>query len=228
MNARLNIFIIVVFLLFGTSLCQAQETKTEGYLVPMCVYEGDTIPYIKIPTVYIFKPLKFKNKKQLNEYNRLVYNVKKVLPISKEINRAVIETYEYMITLPDEKSRQKHMKAVEKSLKEQYTPRMKKLSFSQGKLLIKLVDRQTNSTGYELVKAFMGPFKAGFYQTFAALFGAVCSWFLTNVHVIIHNSYRFVFILRLYNWCFNFFYFRLCTCNGCLIFHFFCDFTECQ
>lgn len=172
MNARLNIFIIVVFLLFGTSLCQAQKTKTEGYLVPMCVYEGDTIPYIKIPTVYIFKPLKFKNKKQLNEYNRLVYNVKKVLPISKEINRAVIETYEYMMTLPDEKSRQKHMKAVEKSLKEQYTPRMKKLSFSQGKLLIKLVDRQTNSTGYELVKAFMGPFRAGFYQTFAALFGA--------------------------------------------------------
>ena len=171
-NARLNILIIAVFLLFGTPLCQAQETKTEGYLVPMCVYEGDTIPYVKIPTVYIFKPLKFKNKKQLNEYNRLVYNVKKVLPISKEINRAVIETYEYMMTLPDEKSRQKHMKAVEKSLKEQYTPRMKKLSFSQGKLLIKLVDRQTNSTGYELVKAFMGPFKAGFYQTFAALFGA--------------------------------------------------------
>ena len=49
---------------------------------------------------------------------------------------------------------------------------MKKLTFAQGKLLIKLVDRQTNSTGYELVKAFMGPFKAGFYQAFAALFGA--------------------------------------------------------
>ena len=82
MNARLNIFIIVVFLLFVTSLCQAQETKTEGYLVPMCVYEGDTIPYIKIPTVYIFKPLKFKNKKQLNEYNRLVYNVKQEMPMN--------------------------------------------------------------------------------------------------------------------------------------------------
>lgn len=70
------------------------------------------------------------------------------------------------------KERQKHLKAVEKGLKEQYTPRMKKLSFAQGKLLIKLVDRQTHSTSYELVKAFMGPFKAGFYQTFAALFGA--------------------------------------------------------
>ena len=49
---------------------------------------------------------------------------------------------------------------------------MKKLTFAQGKLLIKLVDRQSNQTSFELVKAFMGPFKAGFYQTFAALFGA--------------------------------------------------------
>ena len=61
---------------------------------------------------------------------------------------------------------------MEKSIKEQYTPVMKRLTFSQGKLLIKLVDRQTHSTGYELVKAFLGPFKAGFYQAFAALFGA--------------------------------------------------------
>ena len=63
-------------------------------------------------------------------------------------------------------------KTLEKGLKEQYTPIMKKLTFSQGKLLIKLVNRQTDSSSYELVKAFMGPFKAGFYQTFAALFGA--------------------------------------------------------
>ena len=79
---------------------------------------------------------------------------------------------EFQRTLPNEKARQKHIKRVEKGLKEQYTPRMKKLSFAQGKLLIKLIDRQSNSTSYELVKAFMGPFKAGFYQTFAALFGA--------------------------------------------------------
>lgn len=70
------------------------------------------------------------------------------------------------------KPAKKHIKRVEKGLKDQYTPRMKKLSFAQGKLLIKLIDRQSNSTSYELVKAFMGPFKAGFYQTFAALFGA--------------------------------------------------------
>lgn len=172
MNARFHIAILTVFFLFVASLCRAQETKKEKYLVPMCVYEGDTIPSVRTPTVYIFKPLKFKNKRQQNEYNKLVRNVKKVLPISKEINRAIIETYEYMMTLPTEKERQKHIKNVEKGLKQQYTPRMKKLTFAQGKLLIKLVDRQSNQTSYELVRAFMGPFKAGFYQTFAALFGA--------------------------------------------------------
>lgn len=172
MNTRIHIAIFTVFFLFVASLCRAQETKKEKYLVPMCVYEGDTIPTVRIPTVYIFKPLKFKNKRQQNEYNKLVRNVKKVLPISKEINRAIIETYEYMMTLPTEKERQKHIKNVEKGLKQQYTPRMKKLTFAQGKLLIKLVDRQSNQTSFELVRAFMGPFKAGFYQTFAALFGA--------------------------------------------------------
>lgn len=177
MNVRLNIVIFILFLFFGSLKCFAQQQPRSAaqrtvYLTPMCVYEGDTIPYVKLPTVYIFKPLKFKNKRDMNKYYKLIRDVKKVLPISKEINHAIIETYEYMMTLPNEKARQKHMKAVEKSLKEQYTPRMKKLTFAQGKLLIKMIDRQTHSTGYELVKAFMGPFKAGFYQTFAALFGA--------------------------------------------------------
>ena len=152
---------------------QAQEIQSiNGYLVPMCIYNGDTIPCVQLRTVYIFRPLKFKNEKERQEYYRLIRNVKKVYPISREINQAIIETYEYLQTLPNEKARQKHIKRVEKGLKDQYTPRMKKLSFAQGKLLIKLIDRQSNSTSYELVKAFMGPFKAGFYQTFAALFGA--------------------------------------------------------
>ncbi len=168
----------MVFIFSHCASSYAQEaiekapTSKNIHLTPMCIYQGDTIPYVKLPTVYIFKPIKFKNKQELAKYNKLVRDVKRVLPISKEVNRAVIETYEYLQTLPDEKARQRHIKAVEKGLKEQYTPELKKLTFAQGKLLIKLVDRQTSSTGYELVKAFMGPLKASFYQTFAALFGA--------------------------------------------------------
>lgn len=174
MNTRPNIVILTLFALFLSfqSVLAQDKQSRGGYLVPVCIYEGDTIPCVQLPTVYIFKPLKFKNDKERMEYYRLVRNVKKVYPIAREINRTILETYEYLQTLPNERARQKHIKRVEKGLKDQYTPRMKKLSFAQGKLLIKLVDRQSNQTSFELVKAFMGPFKAGFYQTFAALFGA--------------------------------------------------------
>ena len=169
-----RILLIAFFFSFIAVHLQAQEQTTtiNGYLVPACIYEGDTIASLRMPTLYCFKPLKFKNKRQRQQYTRLVRNVKKTLPIAKEVNRAIIETYEFLQTLPDEKSRQKHLQAVEKSVKEQYTPRMKKLTFSQGKLLIKLINRETDSSSYELVKAFLGPFKAGFYQAFAAIFGA--------------------------------------------------------
>ena len=169
-----RLFFLILFLSFIAVRLDAQEQTTtiKGYLVPVCVYEGDTIPSMRMPTLYIYKPLKFKNKKKQQEYNRLVRNVKKTLPIAKEVNRAIIETYEFLQTLPDEKARQKHLSLVEKSVKEQYTPRMKKLTLAQGKLLIKLINRETSSSSYELVKAFLGPFKAVFYQAFAAIFGA--------------------------------------------------------
>ncbi len=169
-----RILFLSLFLSFIAVHLKAQEQTTtiNGFLVPACIYEGDTIASLRLPTVYVFKPMVFKNKKQQQKYNRLVHNVKKTLPIAKEVNRAVIETYEFLQTLPDDKAREKHLQAVEKSVKEQYTPRMKKLTFSQGKLLIKLVNRETDSSSYDLVKAFLGPFKAGFYQAFASIFGA--------------------------------------------------------
>jgi hypothetical protein len=151
----------------------AQEPRhIQGFLVPMCVYDGDTIPYVRLPNVYVFQPLHFNSEKERRAYYKLVRDVKKVYPISLEVNQAIIETYEYLQTLPDKKSRERHLKRVEKGIKQQYTPVMKKLTFAQGKLLIKLIDRQSHQSSYELVKAFLGPFRAGFYQAFAALFGA--------------------------------------------------------
>lgn len=169
---------LYIFMILWLSSClytHAQKltpTVIIGHKVPVCVYKGDTIPYITLRNIYVYPKLKFKNKKQERYYYKLVRDVKKTLPLAKEIKRAVIETYEYMETLPNQKAREQHMKLVEKGLKQQYTPRMKKLTFSQGKLLIKLVNRECNQSSYQLVKAFMGPFKAGFYQAFAALFGA--------------------------------------------------------
>ena len=151
---------------------QDNGSQNIGIKVPVTIHHGDTLLTITLRPVYVYPKFVFKNKRQERYYWKLVRNVKKTLPIAKEIKRAVIETYEYLETLPTEKARNKHIRAVEKGLKEQYTPRMKKLTFSQGKLLIKLVNRECNQSSYQLVKAFMGPFKAGFYQAFAAIFGA--------------------------------------------------------
>jgi hypothetical protein len=141
-------------------------------LVRVTVVDGDTLPTVALPDVYVFAPIKFKNKRQQREYNKMVSNVKIVLPIANEVRQVVIETYEYLQTLPTKEDKDRHIKNVEKSIKKQYMPRMKKLTLSQGKLLIKLVDRQCDQEAYELTKAFIGPFRAGIYQAFAGLFGA--------------------------------------------------------
>ena len=134
--------------------------------------DGDSIPYVELNRIYCYPPKTFTDAKQREQYTRMVRNVKRVLPIAKEIRHLIVETYEYLQTLPDKKSRDAHMKLVEKGIKEAYTPRMKKLTLTQGKLLIKLVYRECDSSGYELVQAFLGPIKAGMYQAFAWVFGA--------------------------------------------------------
>lgn len=151
---------------------QAQDYLSQSKVLPVEVYRGDTLPVIHLRDVYIYQRPNFRNRRHERYYWRTVRDVKKTLPIAREVRGIIIETYEYLLTLPDEKARTAHLEAVEKGLLEQYTPRMRKLTFSQGKMLIKLIDRECNLTGYELIRVFMGSFKANFYQAFAALFGA--------------------------------------------------------
>ena len=140
--------------------------------VGKALVDNDSIQYVELNTLYVYPKLTFKDERQRQAYNRLVANIKKVLPIAKEVNSIIVETYEYLQTLPDKKWKDEHMKRVEKGIRKEYTPRMKKLTYSQGKLLIKLVYRECNSSSYQLIQAFLGPIRAGFYQAFASLFGA--------------------------------------------------------
>ena len=133
---------------------------------------GDSILYMEMNNVYVYPPLSFENKKQAMRYTRLVRNVKKVLPLAKEARMLMMETYEYLETLPDKKSRDAHIKKVEKTIFQDYKPRMKRLTYSQGKLLIKLIYRECDSSTYDLLKAFLGPMRAAFWQAFSSIFGA--------------------------------------------------------
>ena len=159
---------------------ELQLEEPAGYKLKLQVYryakplveEGDTMWCYLLPELYVYPPLKFKSEKQRRAYNRLVYNVKKVLPIAQQVNGLIAETYETLEMLPTKKEKQAHISRVERDIKAQYTPQMKKLTYSQGKLLIKLVDRECNQSSYEIVQAFLGPARAAFYQVFAWTFRA--------------------------------------------------------
>lgn len=167
------LFIICFFFINNKAEAQNEVTKNAtGITVSNAFYDGDSITQVNFYTLRVYPPMVFKNTRQERAYYKLIRDVKRTLPLAKTINHIIIETYEYMQTLPPGKEREEHIKRVEKGLKAQYTPQMKKLTYAQGKLLIKLVDRECNQTSYELVKAFIGPFKAGVYQTFASIFGA--------------------------------------------------------
>ena len=142
------------------------------YYTGMVEYDGEMIPSFAYSDFYVFKKLVFKNAAQAKKYYKIANNIKKVYPIACEIQRTVNRTIAHVDSLPTKKEKDAYMKQAEKDLKAEYYPRLKKLTFSQGKLLIKLIDRQCDMTGYDLIKKYMGNFKAGFYNAFASLFGA--------------------------------------------------------
>ena len=169
---RYYILLVFIFLCIKT---EAQSFKMNT--IPEDYYNayidnGDTIAVVGLREIYVFPKRTFKNKREEQKYNRLVRDVKRTLPYAKMIYETLIETYEYMETLPTDKARQKHLKRMEKDLFAQYKPELRRLTFSQGKLLIKLIDRECNQSSYNLLKAYLGSFRAGFWNIFAGMFGA--------------------------------------------------------
>ena len=163
------------------SLCVTAQEKADDAGSPTFVptvkvskvlVGGDSIQYMEFSNVYVYPKLTFSSQRQQQSYMRLVKNVKLTLPLAKEVRQILIETAEYLETLPNAKAKEEHIKRVEQSILREYKPKMKKLTYSQGKLLIKLINRECNSTSYEAIQAFMGPLRAGFWQAFAWAFGA--------------------------------------------------------
>ena len=167
----------IIFLLFAlhtTVDAQRKVTTDDGekYVVGVSDYKGEKIPHITLPTYYAYAPLIFQNNRQPTYYDRLVRDVKKTSPLAMEIRDIIYETEAHLKTLPDKRAQKTYLDNKEEELKEIYTPKMKRLTLRQGKLLIKLIDRECDQNAYQLIKLFMGSFKAVFYQSFAKLFGA--------------------------------------------------------
>ncbi|MCL1934696.1 MAG: DUF4294 domain-containing protein [Candidatus Azobacteroides sp.] len=164
-------------ILFGwfLSVCcletKAQSISRQG-IPDFASGQNDTLKVMTLNDIYVYPPQAFQNPAEEEKYRKLIRDVKKTLPYAKIIYSTLIETYEYIMTLPTKKEREAHLKRMEKDLYAEYMPVLKKMSLSQGKLLIKLVDRECNQSSYDLLKAFLGPFRAGFWNIFAGIFGA--------------------------------------------------------
>lgn len=132
---------------------------------------GDDIICFYLTGLTVFPKLEFKTKKEEEFYWQTVARVRKTLPYAKMIKETLIETYEYIETFPTQKEREAYLKKMEGSLFEQYKPVLRKLSKQQANMLVKLIQRETDQTSYEIVKAFLGSFRAVFWQGFGKLFG---------------------------------------------------------
>lgn len=133
--------------------------------------EGDTVLVVIFNEITVYPPMKFKDKKQEEFYWRTVRDVKRTLPYAKLICETLLETYEYIETFPTQKERERYLKEMEGAVFEQYKPVLKRFSRNQARMLVKLIQRETNQSGYDILKAFLGSFRATFWQGFGRLFG---------------------------------------------------------
>lgn len=132
---------------------------------------GDSVLMVVLRDLHCFPKLKFKNKKDEEFYWRTVRDVRKALPYAHLICETLLETYEYIETFPTQKEREDYLKEMEGALFKQYKPELKKFTRRQARVLVKLIRRETNQSSYDIVKAFLGSFRAGFWQMFGKLFG---------------------------------------------------------
>lgn len=162
----------ILFLFFGIiSLSLSQEQDIKPLVVRAIVLNGDTIPSISLREVEILTFVIPQTRRQQKKLTKLIYNVKKVYPYAK-LAGIQLRRYDKMLSeAKNDRERKKIMKQAEKEINEQYGGELRDLTFSQGKILIKLIDRETGETSYNLVSDLRGNFTAFFYQAFARLWG---------------------------------------------------------
>jgi hypothetical protein len=164
-----NILLVIFVVFAATPLLHAQESKY--HYLPIRIVDGDTLPYINLAPVEVFDFRILKSKQEIRRNNKLIYNVKKVYPWAKLAGQKLVEYETVLSNVKSDREKRRIMKEIEQEIQDQYGGELRKLTFSQGKILIKLIDRETGNSSYDLVEDFRGIFVAFFYQSFARVFG---------------------------------------------------------
>ncbi len=174
---RLFQILLLILLMSGQLVAQGKtKPDTSKYndikIAPLINVDGDTIPQLKIPEVKVYSRPKFKSRKQARRYSRLVKNVKKVYPYAIFIKLKIDEINIHLQTLDDDREKKKFIRQVQREITAEFEDDVRHMTFSQGKILIKLVDRETGETSYDWLKELKGDLFAGFWQAVARIFGS--------------------------------------------------------
>lgn len=166
--------IIVIILSCISDFVMAQNQKDSDTIIvtKTVIDDGDTIPNVTLGEVIIFPEKKFKNRYQAWRYRKLVRDLKRVYPYAKMAKNKLDKMEKEFLELETEKERKKYIKTIEKQLMDEFGNELKKLTITQGRLLLKLIDRETGSTSYILLQELRGNFSAVFWQAIARLFGS--------------------------------------------------------
>lgn len=162
-------WLLSISLLLITIVVNAQEHDTK--VVKAIVIDGDTIPNITLDEVEILLLKYPTTKRGQRKLSRYVRYVKHVLPYAKLAAKKIHEYEIILLNAKSDKERKKIMKQAEKELSEEFGDDLRDMTFTQGLILIKLIDRETGETSYDLVQELRGNFRAFFYQAFARIWG---------------------------------------------------------
>ena len=170
---------ILFLILFEASVAGQNDTikqrsdtlQGRSYLLQRVNRDGVTLPEVEIKEVTVYAHPDFPKKSDFRKYERLVYNLKRVYPYALLVRTRLSQVNAEMTNYKTDKERREYLKKVEKDVFAEYEGDIRDMTITQGRLLIKLIDRETQNTSYVLIKDYRGKFAAAFWQGIARLFG---------------------------------------------------------
>ena len=145
--------------------------KKDRHVLKAEEVDGQTIASIKVQEVVVFPKIEFDNRRKYRRYQKLIRDLKKVYPYAQKAKYKLIQMERDFRQIESEQARKQYVKKMEKEIKQEFSDDVKHLTITQGRLLLKLIDRETGNTSYTLLDDLKGSFTAAFWQTVARIFG---------------------------------------------------------
>ncbi len=165
------LFLIVILWLPISGIGQVKDLPPYQYGNHIYIIGPDSLPHVLLPEIPVFPQPTDMSRKQLRQYTALELKVKKVYPIAKLAAKKIAEYNKVYLSFKKDKERKDYVKNIEKELFAEYENEIRTMTVSQGRILIKLIDRETGKSSFEIIKEFKGGFSAFIWQNVARIFG---------------------------------------------------------